>query len=52
MIGQFSTTWPSRSVNVPFFSTALIWVSLFSTTAFAPAFQVRIVSAQSGEYVD
>ncbi len=49
MIGQFRTTWPSRSVNVPFFSTALIWVSLLSTTGFAPAFQVRIVSAQSGE---
>ena len=45
-IGQFRTVWPSRSVNVPFFSTALICVSLLSTIGFALAFHVRSVSAQ------
>src|SRR5206468_370349 len=49
MIGQLRTTWASRSVSVPFFSTALICVSLVSRTGVAPAFQVRIVSDQSGE---
>jgi hypothetical protein len=49
MIGQLSTTWASRSVSVPFFSTALICVSLVSTTGLAPGFQVRMVSDQSGE---
>src|SRR5262249_35438779 len=49
MIGQLSTTLPGRSVRPLVFSSLLIWLSLVISTGFEPAFQVRIVSAHSGE---
>jgi hypothetical protein len=49
MIGQLSRIVVSRSVNMPFFLSLSTCVSLVISTGDALAFQVRIVSFQTGE---
>jgi hypothetical protein len=49
MIGQLSLIEVARSVSVPFFSSLSTCVSLVINVGVALAFQVRIVSFQTGE---
>jgi hypothetical protein len=49
MIGQLSRIDVPRSVRTPVFSSWSTCVSLLITTGVALAFQVRIVSFQTGE---